>query len=131
VKPLRNLVALCVPVIAVVLAGGPLGCSLIALPDMPAAPKAELPQLPQAPSVPSVDAPAPPSASLPSAPEKPKMDVPPDEDSEICCLRGGGQVEQVCGGGSKRCCTIKLDRDQCESQGGLWFHSVPGCSGAC
>lgn len=130
VKPLRHLVALCLPLVAVVLAGGPLGCQLIALPDVPQPPKLELPQLPQAPEVPQVQAPSVPSPSLPSAPEKPKMDVPPDEEDAICCLRSG-PVQQICGGDAKRCCTIKLDRDQCESEGGLWFHSVRGCAGAC
>ncbi|MDI1479754.1 hypothetical protein [Polyangium sp. y55x31] len=129
-KPLRHLVALCVPFVMVALAGGPLGCQLIGLPDAPQPPKVQLPQMPQAPAVPTVDVPSPPSASLPSAPEKPKMDVPLDEDTEVCCLRSG-PVEQVCGGDAKRCCTIKLERDACEDQGGLWFHSVRGCAGAC
>jgi hypothetical protein len=130
VKPLRHIVALSVPFFAVVLGGGPLGCQLIGLPDMPQAPKLDMPQLPQAPEVPSVSAPSVPSPSLPSEPEKPKMDVPLDEEDEVCCLRSG-PVEQICGGDAKRCCTIKLERDDCESQGGLWFHSVRGCAGAC
>jgi hypothetical protein len=37
----------------------------------------------------------------------------------------------VCGGDAERCCTIKFERDECEAQGGLWFHSVRGCAGAC
>jgi hypothetical protein len=128
VKLLRNLVALSVPVTAVFLAGGPLGCQLIGIPDVPQPPSTQLPNLPSMPEVPKVDLPNTPSA--PTMPEAPKMDVPKDEEDEVCCLRSG-PVEQVCGAGSKRCCTMKLDRDRCESEGGFWFHSVRGCAGAC
>jgi hypothetical protein len=133
VKPLRQFVALCVPFAAIVFAGGPLGCQLLGipqLPQIPPTPRFELPQIPQAPELPQVQAPSLPSPSLPSAPEKPKIDVPLDEDQAICCLRSG-PVQQVCGGGTERCCTIKFERDDCEAQGGLWFHSVRGCAGAC
>lgn len=127
-KLIRHFAALCVPVVAVVLAGGPLGCQLFGLPDVPQTP--QLPDLPSAPEVPSAELPNVQAPSAPSLPEAPKMDVPKDEDTEVCCLRSG-PVEQVCGAGAKRCCTIKVDRDRCESEGGLWFHSVRGCAGAC
>ncbi|UQA62871.1 hypothetical protein [Polyangium aurulentum] len=129
-KLLRNLVTLSVPVVAVLLAGGPLGCQLLGLPDVPQPPSTQLPELPSTPSVPSAEVPNVQTPSAPSMPEAPKMDVPKDEEDEVCCLRSG-PVEQICGANTKRCCTIKLDRDRCEAEGGLWFHSVRGCAGAC
>jgi hypothetical protein len=128
---LRHLAALFVPVAAVVLAGGPLGCQLLQLAGVPGAPSLPAtPSLPSVPEVPKAEVPDVNMPSGPSLPEAPKMDVPKDEEDEVCCLRSG-PVEQVCGAGAKRCCTIKLDRDKCESEGGLWFHSVRGCAGAC
>jgi hypothetical protein len=119
--------------LAVVLAGGPIGCQFPQLPEVPQAPEIKAPQvdLPQVPSMPQ--APQVQSPSLPSAPSAPKMDVPKDKDfdsTEVCCLRSG-PVEAVCGAGSSRCCTIKYERDDCEAKGGLWFHSARGCAGAC
>ncbi len=120
----RHLSALSLLAAAVLVGGGPMGCDLLGYtpPNVPQAP-----QLPEAPEVP--EAPSEPDA--PTAPQAPKVDVPPTHEGGVCCVRSG-PVEQVCGVGTKRCCTIKYeDPSDCEDAGGLWFHSVDGCSGAC
>lgn len=127
VKLARNLVALPIPLVAVLLAGGPLGCELLGM-GVPEAPK--LPTLPQAPEAPEIEVPKPPDAPDIKLPEAPKVDA-PDPEGGACCLRSGENISKACGYGVKRCCTGRMERDECESAGGLWFHTVQGCAGSC
>lgn len=123
-KLARHLSALSLATVAVLLAGGPLGCELLGYkpPEIP-----QTPQLPEAPEVPEPPA----EPEPPTAPQGPKVDVPPDHEGGVCCMRAGA-VEQVCGVGVKRCCTLKYDDPgDCEDEGGFWFHTVEGCAGAC
>jgi hypothetical protein len=127
VKLARHISALTLATLAILVAGGPLGCELLGL-SVPEPPKVpEAPQMPEAPELP--EAPQPPDP--PEKPQAPTVDVPPDHDGGVCCMRSGA-VERVCGSGAKRCCTLKYDdTDVCEESGGLWFSSVAGCRGAC
>ncbi|EYF05202.1 hypothetical protein [Chondromyces apiculatus] len=132
-KLARHLSALSFLALLVLVAGGPLGCNWIAmatgvnLPPPPTFP--EIPQLPNIPDPEIPEMPKPPDP--PSAPQTPTVDVPEEHDGGVCCVRTG-PVEQMCGPGAKRCCTLKLDSSgSCEDAGHLWFHSVDGCRGAC
>jgi hypothetical protein len=127
VKLARNLVALPIPLFAVLLAGGPLGCELLSL-GIPEPPK--LPEMPQAPETPEIEVPKPPDAPDVKAPEAPKVDA-PDPEGGACCLRSGEMISKACGSGVKRCCSGRIELDECEAAGGLWFHTVQGCAGSC
>jgi hypothetical protein len=127
VKPARHLCALLLTLIAVLVAGGPIGCELLGL-GIPEPPK--LPQAPEVPETPEIEIPKPPEAPDVKAPEAPKVDT-PDPEGGACCLRGGEQVGKSCGAGTKACCTQKLELDECEGAGGLWYHTVQGCAGSC
>lgn len=126
-KLARHLSALSFLALSILLAGGPLGCEWLGLAAL-AVPA--VPQAPEAPAPPEI--PEPPKApEPPAAPQTPTVDVPGDHEGGVCCIRSG-PVEQTCGVGAKRCCTLKLDgAGDCEDAGGLWFHSVDGCRGAC
>ncbi len=126
VKVARNFFALLMPLFGVLLAGGPLGCEVLGL-GPPAPPKLPAPAVPETPEI---EIPAPPEPPEVKPPDQPTVDTPDPEDG-ACCLRGGEAVGRTCGAGVQRCCTQKLERDECESSGGLWFHTGLGCAGAC
>jgi len=126
VKALRYLSSLSIPLLAVLVAGGPLGCEIFQPPSIPSPPMLPtVPEMPTMPEVPSVQTP-----SAPEAPSTPKVDVPDGEKGAVCCLRSG-KAEQYCGGDAKRCCSGRFERDSCEDVGGFWFNSLQGCFGAC
>lgn len=96
--------------LAVFVAGGPLGCELFKPPGLPQV---------QAPEAPGVE-----------MPDAPKPGMPEDEDG-ICCMRGMAPVEKACGAGQDRCCTVKYDRSACEDAKGVWYYNAKGCRASC
>jgi hypothetical protein len=110
VRPIRYCAAT-LWLLMVVALGGPLGCDLLSLVGSP--PKVS----------------GPPDVSAPEAPKAPGAGE--DDDEGACCIRGTAPVEQVCGAGATRCCSVKYDRDACEEANGSWFQTLGGCRGAC
>ena len=115
VTNLRRIFAL-LAVVAGAAFAGPVGCGLFA-PPMPV-----VPEMPKAPEMPK-----PPDAK---PPEVPKLQSPVKvDDAGNCCYRNTVAVDRC--NGATRCCPPKIERDECESKGGFWFHSPEDCAGAC
>lgn len=115
VTHLRRLFALFAVASGAVLAG-PLGCGLFTPPSAPTIPDLKPPELPKPPEV--------------KPPQLPKVPSPvPLDEAGNCCFRNV-QAHDRCDGAT-RCCPPKIEREDCESKGGFWFHAPEDCAGAC
>ena len=101
-------------VAVVAIAGGPLACDLFKPPEMPQAPGAEPPKEPE----------------IPKGPDAPEAPVEKEPGGNCCVKRNSWLSERVCQPAGARCCSDKMDSEECTERGGVWFHSAEGCAGA-